>query len=125
MNIQNKTQRVIKFRAWGKLTKDMHNLGPTENFTVEGELESNENKVYMQYTGKLDDNGDKIFEGDIMENEDYTGSVVWDDAEARFILQSFSDGNGAMIAGVKHYSPIFGEIIGNIYENPELLENNK
>lgn len=76
-------------------------------------------------TGLKDKNGKEIYVMDVMENDDYLGVVVWDSDEARFILQSFSDGSGAMIAGVKIYSPITGEIIGDICRNPELISNHK
>ncbi len=122
--------REIKFRAWDKEKKDMYYSdfrldwnGKVFWWKSEVGYEDwrhSDVVVLMQYTGLKDKSGKEIYEGDIVENGDYIGAVVWVNGEGRFILQSFTDGSGAMIKGVKTYSPIEGEIIGNIYENPEL-----
>lgn len=115
--------RKIKFRAWSK-ERNMF-MFKNVDFSVLvsfGTLgKTIKGLQWQQYTG-LKAKGVEIYEGDIVENEDYVGSVVWNNQEAKFILQSFSDGSDAMIAGVKIYSPIEGEIIGNIYQNKELLK---
>ena len=72
----------------------------------------------MQFTGLLDKNRKKIFEGDILFNPDCNGrhEVKWMDMH---------EGVGL---GIDCSSPIkfeFCEVIGNIYENPELIEANK
>lgn len=76
-----------------------------------------------QFTGLTDRNGKRIFEGDIVRYGDTIHRVV------------FEQRNGTAYFGLI-YSPIetltFGhyqdlkqiEVIGNIYDNPELLENN-
>lgn len=63
-----------------------------------------------QYIGETDTNGRKIFDGDIVWNnyEEERGIVRWDDNV--------------------DFDSIYGdelEIIGNIYDNPELLKTNK
>lgn len=72
-----------------------------------------------QYTGFVDNNGKKIFEGDIVWNnydEDYC-NVEWDNDTARFIITCFtSTVNSDNICGEEL------EIIGNIYDNPEMME---
>ena len=74
-----------------------------------------------QYTGLLDNNGEKIFEGDIVEGPDFDaedgyGVVGWDDG-------SFEIENG-MWCGTFHenYDGKELEVIGNIHDNPELLK---
>ena len=75
-----------------------------------------------QYTGLTDKYGKRIFEWDIVEggnfnDEDGYGVIEWDDDGARFII------NGAgIIVDFDNYYGYELEIIGNIYDNPELLE---
>lgn len=80
-----------------------------------------------QYTGMVDKNGTKIFEGDIVDfskrpdNGDY-GAVIYDADETEFGIEYY---NIYRSLG-KNYYPENIEVIGNIYDNPELLkgENN-
>ena len=66
-----------------------------------------------QYTGLKDKNGKKIFEGDIIKSGNYKTYVQWDNGYCGFLpLCDF-------IAGVDVETC---KIIGNIYENKELLE---
>ena len=85
-----------------------------------------------QYTGLTDKNGKKIFEGDILQGfwycEGVRAKVVWIDDAATFgILYSFrKSGEETAWLNSSWYkftseSPCFPEIIGNIYDNPELL----
>lgn len=73
-----------------------------------------------EYTGLRDKNGRKIFEGDIVdiltENEEI-GVIKWDNDTARFVIES--DG---FFSDFDNYYGTDLEIIGNIYDNPELLE---
>lgn len=83
-------------------------------YTAEVDLET-----IGQYTGKTDTNGRKIFEGDIVwsDYEEERGVVQWDDDTARFII-TFS-------TFALDFDSIYGselEIIGNIYDDPELLK---
>lgn len=87
-------------------------------------------KTIGQYTGLTDKNGKKIFEGDILrytwdtlsgEKKPYTYVISYNDKEARFIGECDSD-------DLQHLLPTFkyvgerGEVIGNVYDNPELWE---
>lgn len=75
-----------------------------------------------QFTGLTDRNGNKIFEGDIVK-QIYNGLahiVTWDKMRALFYLESNS--------GIVGFYHCFGEelkIIGNIHDNPELLNATK
>lgn len=76
-----------------------------------------------QYTGLTDKNGTKIFEGDIVDfskrsDNDGYGVVVYDTDETEFevVCDSFYDGLG------RYYYSKDIEVIGNIYDNPELLK---
>ena len=75
-------------------------------------------------TGLLDKNRKEIYEGDILHIElvggqEYTQVVVWDDRDAAFALSLGPPLNLIMLTA--KMMPV-GEVIGNIYENPELLK---
>lgn len=72
-----------------------------------------------QFTGLTDKNGTKVFEGDIVKNGDYLMLVVWYDFHASFMLAFSADGNYYEAISNSH---IYLEVVGNIHDNPELLE---
>lgn len=86
-----------------------------------------------QYTGKTDKNGKEIYEGDILKDKFYGGYTVdycadWGAFRAKKIYE-YDDGEKFfLIAGSQSF---IGnewrewEVIGNIYDNPELLEATK
>lgn len=76
-----------------------------------------------QSTGLFDKNGKEIFEGDIVDYKGREAVVKWHGSYASFIYR-FVDG---LKERVSEWDPLFlacynFEVIGNIYENPELLE---
>lgn len=96
-------------------------------------------ETICEFTGLTDKNGNKIFEGDILSftvfdynNNDiqYKGVVKWSDTEklaTRFMIwhdneNEYYGNDGAFDFDWVHYQDSEIEIIGNIYDNPELLE---
>lgn len=82
------------------------------------EMQLVDNDTVGQYTGLTDKNGKKIFEGDIVTMPKYGGgrhkSVIY-----------FKNGKFAVDGSnynFKDICPKNMEVIGNIYDNPELLE---
>lgn len=76
-----------------------------------------------QFTGLHDKNGKEIYEGDIVQNAyNEVASTVWDADTASFIFLTKN-------AGIKNWINMktsldrLTEVIGNIYENAELLTN--
>ena len=117
--------REIKFRAWDKQDKIMYDweeisIEKEQVFIRDGDLYKTFEQVeLMQYTGLKDKNGKKIFEGDIVETEyKAKGIVEWQKEKAGFDFNT-------KYPMWPHPIYLMGgdrEIIGNIYENPELLK---
>ena len=121
--------REIKFRAWDETEKHMYNWENLLNqnlkniFTIPEECGYN----IMQYTGLKDKNGKEIYEGDIIfikgETKllDIKGKVEYSNILAQFIITNTgSIVNEAEPLGDYEEEDI--EKIGNVYDNPELLE---
>ena len=82
-------------------------------------------ETVSQFTGLCDKNGVKIFEGDIIEYtdgcNDWLGAVKYASDDAQFVVR-FIGGD------VESFDNLYSgdcEVIGNIYDNPELLEVSK
>ena len=85
--------------------------------------------ILMQSTGVKDKNGVEIFEGDILKiievtNEgisEYITDVIWEDCS--FVFKSEGVDYYDTFLGAFSGDPLFELlVIGNVYENPELLE---
>ena len=85
-----------------------------------------ENNILMQCTGLKDKNGKLIYENDIVKfyfnNDEIIAILVWDNNESRFYLNTTDYFKDKYVTDYEITKQEKYEVIGNIYENPELLE---
>ena len=128
--------REIKFRAWCKNEYDkkgnietfrmiewnqefFYDTSPVTYYTGEFPAPDDPDIILMQYTGLHDKNGKEIYEGDIIQ----MGEAVPHIGEVVFHHGGFKmRGETAFISFIQTANMETSKIIGNIYENPELLE---
>lgn len=121
--------REIKFRAWDK--KKNKFISPA-NIAIKGSgvdltwsMEpENKNIVFLQFTGLTDKNGKEIYEGDIIDIQG-PGKGIIRFNNGGFYLKYLEENEGfdsSGFGGPENTLNKTTEIIGNIYENPELLK---
>ena len=135
----------FKFRAWNKMTKTMKEVSQL-NFSEEqvGNCPNDSGKctvhlywqpsmIVMQCTGLRDKNGKLIYEGDILRvignrNTSGYGVVEYLQAGCQFFVNGYLNNpspyhprkKGEFYQQLQEW--LCTEVIGNIYENPELLK---
>lgn len=131
---------IPKFRAWHKEQKmmfevlaiDFFNKAVTVKFDKEHyRVYSFDDVILMQYTGLKDKNGVEIFESDIVRSCVLINGHIYEYVgQVKFVAFSWVVSDKAGI-----YDPFYNyedscpdeiweiEVIGNIYQNPELLES--
>ena len=127
-------KREIKFRAWDTEEKVMYEndrfMGDYDDlyFGDINDIFAKEPEViFMQFTGLKDKKGKEIYEGDILANREVHGDNFY------CVVEYGIDGfNGVTYPGRNHCMPLhtimtyegaeYNEVIGNIYENPELIK---
>lgn len=106
--------REIKFRAWDEGIKRMFGPWDISHFPARFKM-----KCLEQFTGLQDKNGKEIYEGDIVEL-----SAQWGGFQGLVIFEygCFGVKDGNSVYTFQDIDSESLEIIGNIHENPELLE---
>ena len=112
--------RKIKFRAWDILDKEMSLIDTVLYFDKSGNISKTRNFELMQFTGLKDNDGKEIYEGDIMYVMG-TGNCPVKFYEGSFVLW---EGYNAWTSFLDDFEgDISMKVLGNIYENPELLSD--
>lgn len=77
----------------------------------------------MQYTGKKDKNGVKIFEHDLiqLDGTPYVYEIVWDNESSSYTMQNKNDTFEWDVLELRTFKTPYITVLGNIYENKELL----
>ena len=132
-------QDRFKFRVWLKDTNKMYNVHSLHIGTNKVIISSrhgnvsiyiNKNSILIQSTGLKDKNGKLAYEGDVVELRHLTGKNC--DKHNKFVITADTIGTGFQLSplnpneyGYRHIHRLQYDytIIGNKYENPELLED--
>ncbi len=137
--------RILKFRAWDEKNKKMWYFD-LEAYVNDQDSEfgtfcipREEEGPRMQFTGLLDKNGKEIYEGDVIRRHHYAVEPMSKEERKRLgvlggaiVHPSLIEGTAAYDEAVKVRIPdVYQEdrrldefeVIGNIYENPELIPN--
>lgn len=130
---------IVRYRAWDSVKKEMFKdtFAITESgqvVVVEQESVASspdyvfvDHLVIMQSTGLKDKNGKDIFEGDVLEIEDEgevlgNAKLTWDKERAVFMIEAISVDDIAPFHEILSDESYSYRVVGNVYENPELLE---
>jgi uncharacterized phage protein (TIGR01671 family) len=110
--------REIKFRAWCPESETMWDVREiafdVQMLTIGLHDEYIDNIELMQFTGLLDKNGKEIYEGDVVHLNGLKGKIGWHDGA--FTFHHWDD------IDLLHTTYPYIEIIGNVFENPELIK---
>jgi len=137
--------REIKFRAWhitsGMATFTMNDLynfeaeGARKSYVCfpDGDIHKLDDVEVMQFTGLHDKNGKEIYEGDIVEFTAYTAFREQSENRTEVVTYSCEPNGRVGFTPMVWHTDVEDDyynyeienirIIGNIYENPELLED--
>lgn len=114
--------RTVKFRGWNTKSRRWDYFDLQDLITGGASDEEYSKKRWCGFTGLLDKKGKEIYEGDIVKYGVRVSKVVWDKNEAGFMCQVISQDERKYPVEGK-IEPIFLplEIIGNVYEDKNLL----
>lgn len=123
--------RKLKFRAWNgyRILKDKElrenaellytKAGSSDQYMYDILLPNSKDLILMQYTGLKDQNGKEIYEGDILDYGTYSKfEVLYNKGSFKIRRLKFENGNVHLLEDCS-FDDV--KVIGNIYENSELL----
>lgn len=130
--------RDIKFRCWDTENKQMLKVQELDfedtfyggRLSIRADMYNDyfdiEDMILMQYTGLKDKNEKEIYEEDIVKiNDEIIAKVIWDNDYLGYFL--YANEENSIDSFENGEQPLYDywgsiEVIGNIYDNPELLE---
>lgn len=112
-------KREIKFRAWSKESNKMMNWYFIKSVNNLTKLLTLNHVEVMQFTGLTDKNGKEIYEGDVLKASD---SIIEIEYKGRGFEGIYLNKDEMFNSPIQNNNYLYWEIIGNIYENPELLK---
>ena len=119
--------REIKFRAWDKHHNSMEYINDLYWFEENGIHDFNDdNYIFMQNTGLKDKNGKEIYDSDIVKVTWGSGKIVFYEVKycgslGYHYLRDTKNKEDNDIICIYDYSQM--DVIGNVFDNPELLKN--
>ena len=119
--------REIKFRAWDKHHNSMEYINDLYWFEENGIHDFNDdNYIFMQNTGLKDKNGKEIYDSDIAKVTWGRGKIVFYEVKyceslGYHYLRDTKNKEDDDIICIYDYSQM--DVIGNVFDNPELLKN--
>ena|SRR3990167_5747081 len=118
--------RLIKFRAWdGKYMIEWGFIGDSFAGPPSTNRGSFSTMKHMQFTGLHDKNGKEIFDGDVLKLDRYWQDHFNQETSVVFFHEGAFRLQHCLAQETAYTLSVVGsesEVIGNIYENPELLE---
>ena len=127
---------IPKFRAWDKLDKEIYEVEDISWFNGEFDFIGDgitfkrdaEDVELMQSTGLFDKEGTEVFEGDIIAIEveeietPINAKIFQNNKIGMLMFHVFEDNEDVPMVELLEENSVAFAVIGNIYENPELLE---
>lgn len=127
--------KCVKFRAWDNVKNKMYFVGEEDDLVFsfdstgitataitepEYEFKTLHHLKYMQYVGLKDKNNNEIYEGDIVNVNQYGGTPKYE--TVTFYTHAGFGGVYPFTDSGHHWSAKNCDIVGNIYQNAELIK---
>lgn len=121
-------KRIFKFRAWDPRWERMTYFDEADPLVSSPTLLSGfvlahntgGDEVLMQWTGFIDSEGRDIYEGDVVRLFGLNSKVEWGRVSGSWVLRTKGEDIASDLSTDLELDN--GKVIGNVYENPELIE---